>query len=123
MKENYNNPANDDDSMPLDQNIERLLKAADTSSRPGAKFIESLVSRALDELKQSRGSTAENLLGRVRFKPLEKSLGWAAMVAAACSAGLAIMASMFLKMNFVLQSIIGITMIFNWFKYIGDYMR
>ncbi|UCD00022.1 MAG: hypothetical protein JSW66_09090 [Phycisphaerales bacterium] len=123
MKDNRDNPPGNDDSTPLGQNIARLLKAAGTSSRPGAKFTESLVSRALDELKQSRGSAGDKPYGQARFTRLEKSLGWAAMVAAACSAGLAIMASMFLKVNFVLQSVIAIVMIFNWFTTIGEYIR
>lgn len=123
MKDNYNNVPRSDDSTPLDRNIARLLKTADTSSRPGVKFTESLVSRALDELEQSRGADRDKPCSPVRVIRLKKSFGWAAMVAAACSAGLAIMASIFLKMNFVLQSIIGLTMLFHWFTYIGDYMR
>jgi hypothetical protein len=123
MIDEHNNSPDNDDSTSLDQNIARLLKTVGTSSRPGARFTESLVGCALGELKQSLGSAADKPYVQARFIPFEKSFGWAAMMAAACSAGLAVTASILMKMNFVLQSIIGLTMISNWFTYIGDYMR
>jgi hypothetical protein len=122
MKDDRDNIPRNDYSTPLDENIGRLLKVADSSNRPGGKFTESLIGR-LDELGQSRVAGKNKTHGASELPWLEKSLGWAAMVAAACSAGLAIVASMFLKMNFVLQSIVGLTMIFNWFTTLGEYIR
>jgi hypothetical protein len=45
------------------------------------------------------------------------------MVAAACSAGVAVIASILLKTAFVFQSVVASTMVFNWLTYLGEYMR
>lgn len=118
MKPENDNPPRDDSAAMLDENVSRLLKAASDSAVPSRKFTESLISGALWELSQ-----------KVKRNPavgsnwFEKSLGWAAMVAAACSAGVAVIASIFLKMNFLLQSVIASTMIFNWLTYLGEFIR
>jgi hypothetical protein len=100
-----------------------LLKAASNSSQPGARFTESLIDRAVDELMQTRAA-GKNRMSWASGPPwLEKSLGWAAVVAAACSAGLVVIASILLKMSFLLQAVVVSTVLFNWFTYLGEYIR
>jgi len=123
MKDRSDNLPGNDCSTQLDQNISRLLKAASNSSQPGARFTESLIDRAVDELMQTRAA-GKNRMSWASGPPwLEKSLGWAAVVAAACSAGLVVIASILLKMSFLLQAVVVSTVLFNWFTYLGEYIR
>lgn len=123
MKHENDNSLRHDSAAMLDENISRLLKTASDSTGPGRRFTESLIDGALSELEEAR-SGEENKARRTAGSDwFEKTLGWAAMVAAACSAGLAVIASIFLKMNFLLQSVVVITMIFNWLTYLGEYIR
>ena len=50
---------------------------------------------------------------------LEKTVGWAAMIAAAFGAGLVVVISVFLKMNLIIEVIVVLTMVFNWLNYLG----
>jgi len=123
MKDRSDNLPGNDCSTQLDQNISRLLKAASNSSQPGARFTESLIDRAVDELMQTRAA-GKNRMSWASGPPwVEKSLGWAAVVAAACSAGLVVIASILLKMSFLLQAVVVSTVLFNWFTYLGEYIR
>ena len=118
MKPRNDNLSRHDSGAPLDENISRLLKAASDTAQPSKRFTESLINSALLELNEK-----DKGYPTVRSNWLEKTVGWAAMVAAACSAGLAIVASMFLKMNFLMEVIVVLTMIFNWLTYLGEYIR
>ena len=123
MKYDDSNLPQEDGSTQLDQNLSRLLKAAGNSSRPSAGFTESLVNNAIAELRRTKAA------GQIRAPwasgpPwLEKSLGWAAVVGAACSAGLAIIASILLKMSFLVQAVAVLTVLVNWFTFFGEYLR
>ncbi len=122
MKNRKNdNLARRDPAAMLDENISRLLKAASDATVPSRRFTESLIGGALSELKEIRGRQKTHRMAE--SDRLEWILGWAAMVAAACSAGVAIIASIFLKMNFLLQSVVVLTMVFNWLTYLGEYIR
>jgi hypothetical protein len=123
MKDRSDNLARDDGSAQLDQNISRLMKAASNSSRPGARFTESLIDRAVAELRRTQAAGQSRTSWAFGPAWLEKSLGWAAVVGAACSAGLAIIASILLKMSFVLQAAAVLTVLVNWFTYFGEYLR
>ena len=118
MKRKEDNLSHDDSAGQSDENIRRLLKLADGSNKPGRAFTESLIDRALGELKRS----AVNKNRRhaiVGPNWLEKAMGWAAIVAVACGAGLTIAVSALLKMNFLVQVVVVSTMFFNWLTYLG----
>jgi anti-sigma-K factor RskA len=119
MKKNNNNISNDDSVTQLDKNLSRLVKLTDRSNKPGRKFTESLISGALGELKQLQlqKSGAKNVA--VRSNWWEKTMGWAAMIAVACGAGMAFAVSVFFKMNLLLEIIVVLTMVFNWLDYLG----
>lgn len=119
MKRKEDNLSHDDSSAQLDQNISRLLKLAEDSNRPGRAFAESLIDRALGELKRSAVIKKNRQHAIVRGNWLEKAIGWAAMVAVACGAGLTIVVSALLKMNFLVQAVVVLTMFFNWLTYLG----
>ncbi len=123
MKHNDDNLPGNDFSTQLDQNLSRLLKAASNSSRPSARFTQSLIGRAVDELRQTQAAGRNGASWAFGPPWLEKSLGWAAVVGAACSAGLAIIASILLKMSFLLQAAAVLTVLVNWFTYFGEYLR
>ena len=103
----------------MDQNVSRLLKLAGDSNRPGRAFAESLIDRALGELKRSAVNKKNRQHAVARPNWLEKAIGWAAMVAVACGAGLTIVVSALLKMNFLVQAVVVLTMFFNWLTYLG----
>jgi len=123
MKPENDNSPRDDSAGMLDENIARLLKVASDSATPSRRFTESLIGGALSELKGAQVNRKDNAHGTAGSDWFEKSLGWAAMVAAACSAGVAVIASIFLKMTFLLQSVVVLTMLFNWLTYLGEFIR
>jgi hypothetical protein len=113
----------DDGSTQLDQNISRLLKAAGNSSKPSERFARSLIDRAVADLRHTQAVRRNGASWAFGPAWLEKSLGWAAVVGAACSAGLAVIASILLKMSFLMQAAAVLTVLFNWFTYFGEYIR
>ena len=119
MKQNDDNLSNDDSVTQLDKNFSRLLKLSDQSNKPGRTFTESLINGALNELKQLEVKRAEAKNITIRSNWLEKAIGWAAMIAVACGAGLVVVISVFLKMNLLLEVIVVLTMVFNWLSYLG----
>jgi len=119
MKQNDDNLSNDDSVTQLDKNFSRLLKLSDQSNKPGRTFTESLINGALNELKQLEVKRAEAKNITIRSNWLEKVIGWAAMIAVACGAGLVVIISVFLKMNLLLEVIVVLTMVFNWLSYFG----
>jgi len=123
MKPENDNSPRDDSAAMLDENISRLLKAASDSTSPSRRFTESLIDGALIELEEAQVKEKDETHRAAGSDWLEKTLGWAAMVAAACSAGVAVIASIFLKMTFLLQSVVVLTMLFNWLTYLGEFIR
>ena len=119
MKQNDDNLSNDDSVTQLDKNFSRLLKLSDQSNKPGRTFTESLINGALNELKQLEVKRAEAKNITIRSNWLEKAIGWAAIIAVACGAGLVVVISVFLKMNLLLEVIVVLTMVFNWLSYLG----
>jgi hypothetical protein len=99
-----------------DENISRLVKLADDSNKPGKAFADSLINDALGELKRLKTEKKQKVINAGWW---EKSMGWAAMFAAACAAGLTFVASALLKINFFLQAVVILTMFFNWLIYLG----
>jgi hypothetical protein len=95
-----------------DENISRLVKLADDSNKPGKAFTDSLINNALGKLK--RLETAKQ-----HISWWEKSMGWAAMFAAACAAGFAFAVSVLLKISFFLEAAFVLTMFYNWLTYLG----
>lgn len=103
-----------------DENISRLVKLADDSGKPSRAFTESLINNALGKLKQvetAKKQEEKNIIMKVSW--WGKKLGWAAMVAAACAAELAIIVSTLLKINFFLEAVVILTMFFNWLTFLG----
>ena len=119
MKQNNNNISNDDSVTQLDKNFSRLLKLTSQSNKPGGKFTESLINNALGELEQMKAQKAGAKDIAVRANLWEKTMGWAAMIAVACGAGMAFAVSVFFKMNLLLEIIVVLTMVFNWLDYLG----
>ena len=119
MKQNNDNLSSDDSVTQLDKNFSRLLKLSGQSNKPGRKFTESLINGALDELKQPEVKKAEAKNTTIRSGWLEKAMGWAAMIAVACGAGLVVVISFFLKMNLLLEVIVVLTIVFNWISSLG----
>jgi hypothetical protein len=119
MKQKNDNLSRDDSATPLDENISRLLKLVGEPDKPGRTFTESLIDSALNELKQSKvkAKSEKHIITKSNWS--EKAMGWAAMVAVACGAGLTIVVSALLKMNFLLQTVVVLTILFNWITYLG----
>jgi hypothetical protein len=106
----------------LDKNFSRLLKLTDQSNKPGKKFTESLINKTLNELKQPQMEKAGVQNVTIRSGWLERAIGWAAMIAVACGAGLVMLISVVLKMNLLLEVIVVLTMVFNWLSYLGGHI-
>lgn len=69
----------------LEKNISRLVKLTGDKDRPSEKFTESLIDKALSELKQQPDRKRE---GRtIEMKVTLKTLGWAAMFVVVAGAG------------------------------------
>ena len=119
MKRQNDNLSSDNSVSQLDKNFSRLLKLTGESNKPGRKFTETLINGALDELKQPDIKKAETKSITNRSRWLEKAMGWAAMIAVACGAGLVVVISVFLKMNLLLEIVVVLTMVFNWLNYLG----
>jgi hypothetical protein len=114
MKQNNDNPITE-----LDKNLSRLLKLTGEPNKPGRTFTESLKNDALNELKRPDVKKSESKSVMVRPNWLEKAMGWAAMIAVACGAGLVVVISFFLKMNLLLEVIVVLTVVFNWLSSLG----
>jgi len=111
----------DDSATQLDTNISRLVKLADDSNKPSSAFTRSLIDIALYELKQSetqRKAQEKSIILKVSW--WKKAMGWAAMFAAACGTGLAVILTTLLKINTFLSVIVLITMFANWLTYLGE---
>ena len=119
MKQKNDNLSRDNCTTPLDENISRLLKLAGEPNKPSRAFTQALIDNALNELKQSEVKTKSEKHIIIKSNWSEKALGWAAMVAVACGAGLTIVVSALLKMNFLLQTVVVLTILFNWITYLG----
>ena len=119
MKRKIDDLSSDNSVTQLDKNFSRLLKLTGQSNKPGSTFTARLINGALDELKplEIKNADSENIM--IRSNWFEKSMGWAAMLAVACGAGLVVVISVFLKMNLLLEIIVVLTMVFNWLNYLG----
>ncbi len=122
MKQNNDNLSSEDSATQLDKNFSRLLKLTGESNKPSGTFTDSLINGALDELKEPEVEKADSKNIMIRSGWLEKTMGWAAMIAVACGAGLAFVVSVVLKMNLLLEVIVVLTMVFNWLNYLGEYI-
>ncbi|MHC4426293.1 MAG: hypothetical protein ACYSYV_09370 [Planctomycetota bacterium] len=122
MKRKNDNPSHDDSATQLDENISRLLRLTGESNEPSREFTAELINGALDELKQLEVERTDSKHITIRSNWWEKTMGWAAMIAVACGAGLAFVVSVFLKMNLLLEVIVVLTMVFNWLNYLGEYI-
>ena len=119
MKQDNDNLSRDDSVTQLDKNFSRLLKLTGESNKPGGKFTAELINGALNELKQPEVEEAETKNTAIRTNWLERAMGWAAMIAVACGAGLVVVISVFLKMNLLLEIVVVLTIVFNWLNYFG----
>jgi len=104
----------------LDENLSRLVKLVKNTSTPSKSFTESLTDNAIVELKRLE---AEGKCQRIRVKSaigwLKKTIGWAAMVLAACGTGVVTMISVFLQLNSILTAATSVTMFIKWLNYLG----
>ncbi len=110
----------DESATQLDTNISRLVKLAADSNKPNRAFTRSLIDSAVYELKQSetqRKPKEKSIILKVSW--WKKAMGWAAMFAAACGTGLAVILSTLLKINTFLSVIVFVTMFANWLTYLG----
>ena len=119
MKRKNDNLSHNDSATQLDENISRLLKQAGDSNKPSRTFTESLIARALNELEQLKVNKKNEKPIIIKSHWLEKAMGWAAMVAVGCGTGFTILVSALLKMNFFVEAIVVLTMLFNWLTYLG----
>lgn len=104
----------------LDKNLSRLVKLTCDPNEPTEAFTQSLISNVLGELNRSAAAnkrTRENILVKVSW--LDKAIGWAAMSAAACAAGIAFVVAALLKLNSCLAAMAIMTMFANWLNYLG----
>lgn len=122
MKQDNDNISNDDSVTQLDKNFSRLLKQAGNLKKPGRRFKELLIGDALNELKQQQVEKAEAKNLTIRSNWIERIIGWAAMIAVACGAGLVIIISVFLKMNLLLEIVVVLIIVFNWLCYLGGHI-
>jgi hypothetical protein len=119
MKQEDNNLSYRNSTSQSDENISRLVKLANDSNKPGEAFTESLINNAISELGRLKTAKEQKI---IKVSWWEKSMGWAAMFAAACAAGLAFAASTLLKINFFLEAVVILTMFFNWLIYLGGHI-
>ena len=119
MKRTDDNLSNNDSATQLDKNFSRLLKLTGKSNKPGRKFTESLIENALNELNQTDFEKSEARKVTIRPNWLKEAVGWAAMIAAAFGTGLVVVISVVLKMNFLLEIVVVLTMVFNWINHLG----
>lgn len=119
MKRKNDSLSNKDFVTQLDKNFSRLLKQTGESNKPSRTFTESLIGDALNELGQLDVKKAESKNVMIPSNWLQKTMGWAAMIAAAFGAGLVVVISVFLKMNLLLEVVVVLTMVFNWINYLG----
>ena len=116
-----NNNLNSEDSPDLlNNNISRLVKLAKDTNKPGKVFTDSLTDDAVSELKRlaaKRNHRTKGIIPAIRW--LEKTVGWAAMIVAACGAGLVSIIPMFLQLNAILVAVTSVTMFLNWLNYFG----
>ena len=122
MKRNNDNLSSGNSATQLDKNFSRLLKLTGESNKPGRKFTAELINGALNELKQLEVEKADSKNIMIRSNWWERAMGWAAMIAVACGAGLVVIISVFLKMNLLLEVIVVLTVVFNWLNYLGEYI-
>jgi hypothetical protein len=123
MKQINDHLSNGDSDIHLDKNLSLFLKQTDRSDKPGRTFTESLINDALNELKQLDVKKAESKNIIIRSNWLEKTMGWAAMIAVAFGAGLVVVISFFLKMNLLLEVVVILTVVFNWINYLGGKLQ
>ncbi|MFB0553120.1 MAG: hypothetical protein ACETWQ_07375 [Phycisphaerae bacterium] len=100
-----------------DENISRLVKLADNSSKPCRAFTESLINNALgklEQLKTARKREELNIIMKVSW--WEKAMGLAAMIAVVCLAGFSILVS---NLNSFFAVIVLTVMFINRFIYLG----
>ncbi len=120
MNQKNDNLPFDGSATQLDKNLSRLVKLADDTNRPGEAFTESLIDAVINELKKVDAQTKpEQKYIVVQASWLKKAVGWAAMFAAACGTGLAVILSILLKINTFLAIIVTLTMFANWLTYLG----
>ena len=101
----------------LDKNLSRLLKLAKVTEKPDKAFIDSLIANAIGELKRSevKGNQRKRIIPVIGW--LEKTVGWAAMFAAAVGAGMVSIVSMFFQLNSILAAANAVTVFVNWLNY------
>ena len=119
MRRHNDNLSSDDSVKQIDKNFSRLLKLTGESNKPSRKFAAELINDALNELKQLEVEKADSKNITIRSGWWEKAMGWAAMIAVACGAGLVVVISVFLKMNLLLEIVVVLTMVFNWLNHLG----
>lgn len=116
MKQEYDNLSYRNSVSQTDENISRLVKLANDSNKPGKVFVESLINNALVELKRFKTAKKQET---ANVNWWGKTAGWAAMFAAACAAGFAVVVSALLKISFFLEAVVIVTAFFNWLAYLG----
>jgi hypothetical protein len=102
-----------------DKNISRLVKLTDDSNEPGRAFTQSLINDALGRLKRLNTAKKQEL---INVSWWDRAAGWAAMFAAACTAGFAVVVSALLKISFFLEAVVIVTAFFSWLIYLGGYI-
>jgi len=122
MKRTNDNLSNSNSATQLDENISRLLKQAGDSNKPSRTFTESLIASALNELEQLKVNKKNERPIIIKSRWLEKAVGWAAMVAVGCGTGFTFLVSALLKMNFFVEAIVVLTMLFNWLTYLKGHI-
>jgi len=122
MKRQNDNPSHSNSATQLDENISRLLKQAGDSNKPSRTFTESLIASALNELEQLKVNRKNERPIIIKSYWLEKAVGWAAMVAVGCGTGFTFLVSALLKMNFFVEAIVVLTMLFNWLTYLKGHI-
>jgi len=120
MKRKDDNSFYNNSIIQLDKNLSRLVKLTYDPNKPTEAFTQSLIANALDELNRSVAAniwTRENILVKVNW--LDKAIGWAAMSAAACVAGLVFVVTALLKVNSCLAALAILTTFADWLSYLG----
>lgn len=114
MKRKDNNLSHCSSVSQSDENISRLVKLVGGSRQPAKTFTESLINNALDKLELLKIESEQYQKNIVM-----KAMGLAAMFVAACGAGLTVVVSALLKINFFVEAVIVLIAFFNWLTYLG----
>ena len=106
----------------FEQNIARLVKLAGESEQPSKAFADSVIQRALDELRPPKAESEQKQSAKFVRVNWDRVMGWAAMIAVVYGAGFEILLSNVIKINPLFTATVVVAMFVNWLVYLGGFV-